>query len=181
MLKPGWWYVKRNFIKSRKPFSFTRKPSFLDFCFQLKGVACINPNLTPETILKTELKRIFKEDIWSHQRATNTSGLVEPRSQRKDKNIEVSLTLSLSLLLLRYLPICKRFKQEAEKEAALRAFHILRALGYRQSDFSLAKVARTWRVKTRERRGAQKCEWLIDWDAILLRVFLYLPTVQAER
>ena len=49
-------------MKSRKPFSLRRKPSFLDFCFQLKGVACINPNLTPKTILKTEFKRIFKEE-----------------------------------------------------------------------------------------------------------------------
>lgn len=138
------------------------------------------PNLTPKTILKTELKRIFKEDIWSHQWATNTSGLVQPRSQRKDKNIEVSSTLSTSSPL-KVPAVCKRFKQEAEKKAAFRAFHIFTALGYRQFDFSLAKVARTWRIKTQERRSAQKCEWLIVWDAILLRVFIYLPTVRPKR
>lgn len=36
LITPGCWYIKRNFIKFRKSFFFGRKPSFLDFCFQLR-------------------------------------------------------------------------------------------------------------------------------------------------
>lgn len=79
-------------------------------------------------------------------------GLEEPSSQRKENSIEWTW-LSLSLLLVRDLPVCNRFRQESEKKRKwkLKAFSSLTGMGYKQLEFSLAKEARTWRIKRKRK------------------------------